>query len=51
MSPATLDARALFVRNDAGRVVEVVLISSGQATRARRVDPPREDGAVTSGAR
>ena len=33
------DARALFVRDDAGRVVEVVLISSGQATRARRLDP------------
>lgn len=31
--------RALFVRDDSGRVVEVVLISAGRATRARRLHP------------
>jgi ketosteroid isomerase-like protein len=33
------NSRALFIRNDAGRVSEVILTFAGQATRAPRLEP------------
>jgi ketosteroid isomerase-like protein len=33
------NSRALFIRNDAGRVSEVILLFDGQATRAPKIEP------------